>query len=108
MTMPVPTEIKKTGPGELTVYWDDGHVSVFPIRYLRLECACANCVSELTGQRVIDPNAIPQDITITGAEHVGRYGVRFTFSDWHNQGIYTWARLRELCPCDQCAASRAE
>jgi len=41
------------------------------------------------------------------ADHVGRYGVKFTFSDRHDDGIYTWERLREICPCDECLANRA-
>ena len=103
----IPTEIKKTGPGRMTITWDDGHVSLLPIHYLRSECMCAGCVSEITGQRILDPRTIPEDITITGAEHVGRYGVKFYFTDNHGDGIYTWERLREICPCDQCKGQRA-
>ncbi|HEY6332959.1 MAG TPA: DUF971 domain-containing protein [Blastocatellia bacterium] len=98
----IPTEIKQTGPQELTVTWDDGHVSVFPVRHLRWQCMCAGCVSEITGERMVDIRSIPADITVTGAEHVGRYGVKFRFSDGHDDGIYTWARLREICPCPLC------
>jgi len=100
----IPVEIKKSGPCELTVFWDDGHKSVFVIKYLRSECRCAGCVNEITGERMLDPQYIPEDITITAAEHVGRYGIRFSFSDTHSDGIYTWRRLRELCPCAQCRA----
>ena len=98
----VPTEIKKTGPCELTVSWDDGHLSIFRIKYLRSECMCAGCVNEMTGERTLDPTSVPEDVTITGAETVGRYGVRFAFSDGHGEGIYTWRRLREICPCAVC------
>jgi DUF971 family protein len=98
----IPTEIKKTGPCELTVSWDDGHTSVFGIKYLRSECMCAGCVNEMTGERMLDAGSIPDDLTITAAEHVGRYGVRFSFSDGHGEGIYTWRRLREICLCPIC------
>jgi DUF971 family protein len=98
----VPLEIKKTGPCEVTVFWDDGHESIFPIKYLRSECKCAGCVNEITGERMLDPSSVPEDITVTGAEHIGRYGVKFSFSDGHANGIYTWPRLREICPCRQC------
>jgi DUF971 family protein len=102
----VPTEIKKTGPQEITVRWDDGHTSLYAPRLLRIECSCANCVSEMTGARILDPATVAEDLAVTGAEHVGRYGVRFIFSDGHRDGIYTWERLRELCPCDECRAMR--
>lgn len=105
LIMPTPTEIKKTGPQELTVSWDDGHVSVFHTRYLRGECRCARCVNEITGLRILDPRTLVEDLTITGAEHVGRYGVKFMFSDRHDDGIYTWERLRELCQCEECRAT---
>jgi DUF971 family protein len=101
-----PLEIKKTGPGELTVSWDDGHQSLFPIKYLRSECMCAGCVNEMTGERMLDPHSVPDDITVTSAEHVGRYGIKFSFSDGHGHGIYTWRRLREICPCPECCVGR--
>jgi DUF971 family protein len=106
MPVPVPVEIKKTGAREITVRWDDDHVSVYPIKYLRSECSCATCVNELTGARMLDPRTVAEDITVTKAEHVGRYGVKFIFSDRHDDGIYTWERLRQLCPCDECEAGR--
>ena len=102
MPEPTPLEIKKTGPREITVRWSDGHTSVFNTRYLRSECMCANCVNEITGKRMLDPKSVPEDITVTAAQHVGRYGVKFVFSDRHDDGIYTWERLRQLCPCDEC------
>jgi len=104
--MPTPIEIKKTGAGEITIRWDDDHVSVYPIRYLRSECLCANCVSEVTGLRILDPRTVAEDITVLSAEHVGRYGVKFMFSDRHDDGIYTWERLRELCLCGECKAAQ--
>jgi DUF971 family protein len=106
MPGPIPVEIKKTGAREITVRWDDGHASIYPIKFLRSECACANCVNEVTGARMLDPKTVADDITVTKAEHVGRYGVKFTFSDRHDDGIYTWERLRMLCPCPECEAGR--
>jgi DUF971 family protein len=101
-----PLEIKKTGANEITVRWDDGHVSIYPIKYLRSECLCANCVSEVTGLRILDPRTVADDLTVLSAEHVGRYGVKFLFSDRHDDGIYTWERLRDLCLCKECREAR--
>ena len=103
-----PTEIKKTGPCEVTVLWDDGHKSVFLIKYLRCCCMCAGCVNEITGEQMLDPGSVAEDITVTAAEHVGRYGIRFSFSDGHSNGIYTWPRLREICPCPDCRVERPQ
>jgi DUF971 family protein len=46
--------------------------------------------------RILDPRTIAEDLTILHAEHVGRYGIKFRFSDGHDDGIYTWERLRAL------------
>jgi DUF971 family protein len=106
MPSPTPTEIKKTGAHQMTVRWDDGHTSVYTIKQLRSECTCARCVSEVTGLRILDPATVSEDITVLSAENVGRYGVKFVFSDRHDDGIYTWEHLREICPCPQCSAAR--
>ena len=105
MSQMLPVEIKKTGPREVTVSWDDGHESILSTSYLRLECRCAGCVNEMTGERMLDPESIPPEITVTSAEHVGRYGIKFVFSDGHDNGIYTWRHLREICPCSDCRSA---
>src|SRR5262245_21572647 len=99
----IPREIKKTGPTEITVAWDDGHISRFTAKHLRVECRCAGCVDEITGRRILDPESVSEAITVVSAEHVGRYGVKFVFSDGHDDGIFTWSRLREICGCSDCA-----
>ena len=106
MPTPLPLEITKTGAHQITVRWDDAHVSEYPVKYLRSQCTCAMCVNEITGLRIIDPRTIAEDLTVLNAEHVGRYGVKFTFSDRHDNGIYTWENLRLICPCDECSANR--
>jgi len=108
MHNPTPISISKTGAYEITVRWSDGHISIFPIKYLRSECMCASCVNEVTGLRILDPRTVAADLTVLKAEHVGRYGVKFTFSDHHDDGIYTWERLRALCLCEVCKPPRAE
>ncbi|MEW6733735.1 MAG: DUF971 domain-containing protein [Acidobacteriota bacterium] len=104
MALSIPSEISKTTAEEITIRWDDGHVSVFPIQYLRAECSCPICGNQRINQGRIDPTAFSQHLTITGAAHEGHYGVRFFFSDGHDKGIYTWLQLRQLCPCAICCA----
>jgi DUF971 family protein len=97
-----PLELKKTGEGELTVYWKDGHQSLFSFRYLRGSCPCAGCIDEWTGKRLLDPDSIPKDLKILGANPVGRYGIQFQWSDGHSTGIYSFEHLRSICPCEAC------
>ncbi len=89
-------------PDALFIAWQDGHESTYPNRYLRLMCGCANCVSEQTGQRLIREEDIRPDIAPTGIQRVGNYAIQIAWSDGHDTGIYSWDRLRELCPCPQC------
>jgi len=89
----------------LKIVWDDGHVSVYPFRFLRLHCSCAFCKDETSGRSLIDPGAVPADLRGLGASTVGLYGLKFDFSDGHSTGIYPFERLRQICPCDACAAS---
>ena len=32
-------------------------------------------------------------------EAVGSYALRITWDDGHDAGIYSWERLRSICPC---------
>jgi DUF971 family protein len=102
-----PREIKRTGEREITVTWNDDHVSVFATPYLREACGCAACVDEWTGRTKIVPGSIPETVDVIEAELVGAYAVRFIFSDAHSDGIYTYRRLRQFCPCPACRASGA-
>lgn len=97
-----PTEIARTAPREITVRWEDGHESVYPTSYLREFCGCAACVDEWTGKTRIAPGSIPESTDVVEAEHVGAYAVRFVFTDTHGDGIYSFQRLREFCPCEAC------
>ena len=84
------------------IAWEPGHLGRYPIRMLRGECNCARCVDEFTGRRTLDLATIPDDIAITGLSAVGNYAVKFTFSDGHDTGIYTFEHLARICPCAVC------
>lgn len=99
----IPTEAAFDA-GRLSITWSDGHASVYEPVHLRLACQCAHCVSEITGERLIDLNDIDPGIKPKEMRPVGRYGVQFEWSDGHSTGIYTFARLRELCECAMCQA----
>lgn len=101
-----PCEIARSGERELTIIWDDEHRSVYPTPYLRECCGCAACVDEWTGRTLIEPGSIPPTVDVVDAEHVGSYAVRFVFTDRHADGIYSFRRLRQFCPCDACALER--
>lgn len=81
--------------GVLRITWADTQAD-FPLAFLRRQCECAHCVNEWTGEQILDPASVPDDIVIQKMDLVGNYAVRLEWSDGHNSGLYTWKRLREL------------
>ena len=47
---------------------------VYPHRYLRLRCQCANCVDEMSGRPRLDPDQVPQNVQAVDHMQVGNYG----------------------------------
>lgn len=99
-----PREIEKRGDHEIHILWDDGHESVYRNTELRFECPCALCVDEWTGVRRLQRADVAANIRPTGLTLVGNYAAHIDWSDGHSTGIYTWDRLRAICPCPTCVA----
>ncbi len=90
-----PTEIIDEGD-TFRIRWADGAESVFDAPNLRRYCACAGCVNEWTGEQMLNPDSISDDLKIENINLVGRYALSFVFSDKHDTGIYSFKYLREL------------
>lgn len=97
---PVALDLKKDQA--LTVQWNDGQVSVYPIAYLRRNSpsAEAKAVRESLAQNPLTvlTSTSTGPITATDAELVGNYALRIQFSDGHRTGLFTWSYLREIDP----------
>ncbi len=96
--------------GTLRVVWQDGHASVYALRWLRANCPCASCREErraaaLQTDLLKLTAGPPPSAEIVGAELVGNYAVRFGWADGHDGGIYVFAALRRSCPCAECNPS---
>jgi DUF971 family protein len=106
MTAGASTEPERVEPTEdgsrLRIVWRDGHSSEFEPRYLRVNCRCAACVDERSGRPLLDASRVPLDIYPLNVRYVGRYALRFDFSDGHDTGIYPFEMLRPLCRCAAC------
>jgi DUF971 family protein len=96
--MHAPTNIQIVG-SEVAIAWDDGAESYLPFARLR----AASPSAETQGERDIfgqqhgghGPRGF-DGVAVTGWEQVGNYAVRFTFSDGHGSGLYTYDYLRKL------------
>ncbi|MFH1141947.1 MAG: DUF971 domain-containing protein [Chloroflexota bacterium] len=107
MSQPVPKDVQ-LWPDGIHMLWDDAHRGYFGHRYLRYQCCCAQCVNEMTGQRVISLADVRKDVEALDWMPVGRYALQFLWSDAHSTGIYPFPLLRQLCQCDQCLKLKAQ
>jgi DUF971 family protein len=92
----VPLQLRQLGPELLGIEWSDGSKRSYSVRELRLNCHCAHCVDEWTREKILDEAKVPLDIRPKKIEPVGRYAIRFVWSDGHDTGIYTFDLLRKL------------
>jgi DUF971 family protein len=102
----------------MDIEWKDGHRSRYPFQFLRDACPCALCDEERSksGRQPGDPpklapGALPmfkEPARALRAEGVGKYAIKFSWNDGHDQGIYSWTFLRDNCPCAECRAARAK
>jgi ATP-binding protein involved in chromosome partitioning len=92
----MPLEIIGLGKQEVRFVWEEDPLveDVWATRELRIMCTCANCQSEATGERILDPKSVPADITVSAMHLVGNYGVGIHFSDGHTTGIFRFKQLR--------------
>jgi ATP-binding protein involved in chromosome partitioning len=96
-------EIAQPSENEVQILWKDGHESIYTGYALRVGCRCALCVDEISGNKRLREESINKDVRPLSIDPVGRYAIRFHWSDGHSTGIYTFELLRELCPCPICA-----
>jgi ATP-binding protein involved in chromosome partitioning len=91
-----PVGFTKRDPRTLSVLWQDGRRDDIDVRDLRLACACAMCVEEMSGRKVLDPNSVRKDVTPRTVSSIGNYAVGVTWNDGHTSGIYSFEHLRHL------------
>jgi DUF971 family protein len=91
-----PTQIIEDSDHEMTIKWSDDSETHYTAAQLRRSCPCAGCVNEWTGEKMLDPAKVADDITFSHTSIVGRYALNFHFSDGHDTGIYSFNYLRDL------------
>jgi DUF971 family protein len=113
---PKKVRVKKTEGTGVEIDWKDGHCSAWSFAWLRNACPCATChedrektgrapgVARLKEQKLLmmyEPPVTPIEVT-----PVGKYALKFKWSDGHESGIYSWEYLRRVCECAECLASK--
>lgn len=92
-----PKLVTRDSKTSLKIVWDDDKECIYKFRELRYFCQCALCKHEITGNRLIKLENIPEDIDMVNAGTVGNYALHFTWTDGHSTGIYSYEYLRKLC-----------
>jgi DUF971 family protein len=109
---PKSVKVNLTSGTGMDIEWKDGHQSHYPFVFLRDACPCALCDEERSKSKR-EPGEPPKPAAGSlpmfkaaakplSAEPVGKYAIRFNWNDGHELGIYSWAFLREVCPCAEC------
>lgn len=84
----------------LEIEWPTAPLVRISFRDLRLLCPCAACVDEFTGERIVNPLTVPDDVAPAAMKYSGLYALKISWSDGHDTGIYTWEYLSKL-PLEQ-------
>ena len=77
----------------LIISLSDGTEMVRTATEIRQRCRCALCIDEVTGQQLLDPSSVPNDIYPTSIRTMGNYAVAITWSDGHTSSIYPYESL---------------
>jgi DUF971 family protein len=96
--MQTPTNIQSIGE-EIAIAWSDGGESFLRHDLLRRASPSAETQGEhdVFGNRYGgSAKAGYSGVRVVGWERVGNYAVRFSFSDGHGTGLYTFDYLRKL------------
>ena len=91
--IPTVTDLKlKRKSRQLEVTFDDGKIHQLSCEFLRVHSPSA----EVQGHGNPILVAHKKMVNITHVEMVGHYGVKLTFDDGHDTGIYSWSVLFHL------------
>ncbi len=107
-----PVDLKIDRKEGLTIQWQDGRTSRYPLAYLRTNCPCATCRIEKpdapeqmpagSSGGSISLNVLPAGIDrateFADAKLVGNYALHILWADGHKTGIYDFRYLRAIDP----------
>jgi DUF971 family protein len=109
---PNKVRVKKTEGTGVEIDWKDGHQSAWNFAWLRNACPCATCHEDREQTGRLPGVAKPKEKTALvmyeapvkplEVTPVGKYALKFKWSDGHESGIYSWDYLRRVCRCDGC------
>lgn len=92
---PRPTDIRIRRQSRLMrLEYADGTVHELPFELLRVYSPSAEVRGHGNGPGTLQTGK--RDVEVTGADMVGNYALKLSFSDGHDSGLFSWSYLREL------------
>lgn len=93
----------------LRIDWADSHETIYDLTVLRWLCPCAYCRGEAGMPGWLDsaPTMTDEQVRLVDLHLVGNYAISPHWGDGHGTGYYSFALLRDRCPCMACTARRA-
>ena len=78
----------------LEIKFDNDMECMLSCEFLRVYSPSAEVRGHGAGQEVLQVGK--EEVNIAGIEPVGNYAVKFTFTDGHDTGLYSWDYLYDL------------
>ncbi|MCF6286725.1 MAG: P-loop NTPase [Candidatus Hydrogenedentes bacterium] len=82
--------------GRIRVTLPDGNEFHVANKALRVSCQCALCVNEFSGQPILDPASVAEDIKVESVAPLGNYAIGIVWSDGHSSGIFSWEHIKRV------------
>lgn len=90
-----PTDIRIRKQSRLLqLVYADGHQWDLPFELLRVWSPSAEVRGHGAGPGTLQTGK--KDVLVTGAEMIGNYALKLTFSDGHDSGLFSWDYLWDL------------
>lgn len=86
---PIDCTIKSS---KLHIIWQNENMHIIDGYDLRIKCPCAVCKPKQKEEQ----SHITKKIHIMGLSHVGNYGIKLSFSDGHNTGIFSYNLISQI------------
>lgn len=81
---------------EITLTWADGTQTRINNFALRMNCQCAMCVQEMTGEKLLKAEDIRPDIMPQEISPVGNYALQVSWNDGHSSGLFSYPHIRRV------------